>query len=183
MANLIVAFPRIDDAKNIKNVLVRNGYTVAAACSTGAQAINYAEDLMNGIIVCGYRFPDMLAFQLKEQLPAGFDMLMIASSEYHDPRRSDIVFVSMPLKVHDLISSLEMVSQNQDRRRRKMREAAKTRTDQERGVIEEAKRVLMDRNHMTEAQAHRYIQKCSMDSGINMVETAQMIISILFEDN
>ena len=33
---------------------------------------------------------------------------------------------------------------------------------------------------MTEAEAHRYIQKCSMDSGTNMVETAQMIISIMF---
>ena len=36
----------------------------------------------------------------------------------------------------------------------------------------------MDRNGMTEAEAHRYIQKCSMDNGTNMVETAQMVISL-----
>ena len=29
---------------------------------------------------------------------------------------------------------------------------------------------------MTEPEAFRYIQKCSMDSSTNMVETAQMII-------
>ena len=29
---------------------------------------------------------------------------------------------------------------------------------------------------MTESEAHRYIQKCSMDSGTNLVETSQMII-------
>ena len=37
----------------------------------------------------------------------------------------------------------------------------------------------MDRNNMTEADAHRYLQKCSMDSGTNMVETAQMIMSLI----
>ena len=32
---------------------------------------------------------------------------------------------------------------------------------------------------MTEAEAHCYLQKCSMDSGTNMVETAQMIMSLI----
>ena len=31
---------------------------------------------------------------------------------------------------------------------------------------------------MAELEAHRYLQKCSMDSGTNMVETAWMIISL-----
>ena len=37
----------------------------------------------------------------------------------------------------------------------------------------------MRRNHMTEEEAHRYIQKCSMDSGTNLIETAQMVLSIM----
>ena len=32
---------------------------------------------------------------------------------------------------------------------------------------------------MSEEEAHRYIQKCSMDSGTNMLETAQMVISLI----
>ncbi len=32
---------------------------------------------------------------------------------------------------------------------------------------------------MTESEAHRYIQKCSMDSGTNLVETAQMILALM----
>lgn len=31
---------------------------------------------------------------------------------------------------------------------------------------------------MTEEEAHRYMQKCSMDSGTNMIETAQMVLSL-----
>ena len=33
-------------------------------------------------------------------------------------------------------------------------------------------------NHMTEEEAHRYIQKCSMDSGTSLTETAEMVISM-----
>ena len=40
--------------------------------------------------------------------------------------------------------------------------------------------LLMERNHLTEEEAHRYIQKSSMDNGTNMVETAQMILTLLF---
>ena len=41
--------------------------------------------------------------------------------------------------------------------------------------------VLMERNHMTEEEAFRYIQKSSMDSGTNMVETAQMILMLFYD--
>ena len=46
-------------------------------------------------------------------------------------------------------------------------------------VIRKAKEVLMERSYMTEAEAHRYIQKCSMDSGNNMAETARMVLEIM----
>ena len=48
-----------------------------------------------------------------------------------------------------------------------------------REIINQAKALLMERNNMTEEEAHRYIQKCSMDSGTNMLETAQMVISLM----
>ena len=37
----------------------------------------------------------------------------------------------------------------------------------------------MERNQMTEEQAHRYIQKRSMDNGTGLLETAQMILSVM----
>ena len=57
----------------------------------------------------------------------------------------------------------------------------KNRTEEEKKILWEAKAVLMERNHMTEEEAHRYIQKCSMDSGTNLVETAQMVLTLLTE--
>ena len=45
VTNIIVVLPKIEDAKSIKNVLVRSGFSVMAACSTGAQALGAADAL------------------------------------------------------------------------------------------------------------------------------------------
>ena len=90
-----------------------------------------------------------------------------------------IVCLSMPLKVHDLINTIDMMIQTIERRRRRLRAKPKERNAEEIELIKNAKEVLMNRNHMTEEEAHKYIQKCSMDSGTNMVETAQMVLTMM----
>ena len=60
-------------------------------------------------------------------------------------------------------------------------DVAEKRTEQEQNYINNAKWLLMERNHMTEQEAFRYIQKSSMDSGTNMVETAQMILLLIYD--
>ena len=180
MANIIVVFPKIEDAKNIRNLLVRYGFSVSAVCTTGAQAISTADGLDDGIVVCGYRFPDMIYADLHADLPSHFEMLLVASQKYlSECSNQDIVTVSMPIKVHDLIDTLQMMDAAIARRRRKRKSVPKGRSDEERALITQAKELLMERNNMTEEEAHRYIQKCSMDSGTNMVETAQMVLSIM----
>ncbi|MCI8466037.1 MAG: ANTAR domain-containing protein [Lachnospiraceae bacterium] len=180
MANIIVAFPKAEDAKNIRNILNRNGFHVIAICTTGAQVLNYAEELNDGIVVCGYRFADMRYGELHEYLPDEFEMLLIASERYWGESTADnLVCISMPLKLHDFIDTLTMMEEAQLRRRRKRRAQPKVRNEGDQAVIAGAKEVLMERNHMTETEAHRYIQKCSMDSGTNMVETAHMILDIM----
>ena len=46
-------------------------------------------------------------------------------------------------------------------------------------MIHEAKLLLMNRNNMTEEEAHRYLQKTSMDNGTSLVETAQMVLQLM----
>ena len=36
----------------------------------------------------------------------------------------------------------------------------------------------MERNRMTEPEAHKYLQNCSMDSQVSLIEAAQMVISL-----
>lgn len=180
MTSIIVALPKAEDAKGIKNLLVRNGFPVAAVCTTGSQAISYADHLGGGIVICGYKLPDMIYSQLRECLPTGFEMLLIASRHIlAECMDNDIISLAMPLKVYDMVNTIDMMVQAAERQKKRRREGPKKRNEAETALIMEAKKVLMDRNNMTEEEAHRYIQKCSMDSGTNMVETAQMVLSMM----
>lgn len=180
MVNVIVVFPKIEDAKNIRNLLIRNGYNVVAVCASGAQVLQAADQFEEGIVVCGYRFADMIYSELRECLPPHFEMLLVASNNILGQGVSrNIVCLPLPLKVHDLVNTLEMMAATQVRRRRKQKAKPKERSAEDRRIIEDAKKLLMERNHMTEEEAHRYIQKCSMDSGNNLVETAKMVFSLM----
>lgn len=180
MTNVVVAFSKQEDARSIKNILMKNGFQVVAVCTSGSQVLNTAGELSGGIVVCGYRFADMMFDELKYNLPSGFDMLMIASPTRWSGRVPEqVVCLAMPLKVHELVSTLTQMTESYERRRKKRRQQPKERSSEERDLLAKAKALLMERNNMTEEEAHRYIQKCSMDSGTNMVETAQMVMSLI----
>ena len=53
---------------------------------------------------------------------------------------------------------------------------------EEQGVLRRAKALLMKRNHLTEPEAHRYLQKTSMDTGRSMMESAHMVTMLMPED-
>ena len=175
---LIVVMPKAQDADSIRRILLKNGYANVFACSSGAKAVNLMHEFDDGIVVSGYRMVDMMYSDVRADMPVGFQMLLLASKEALSARQErEIVCLSMPLKVHELLDTLQMMARGVLRRRKKAG-GAMGRSEEERQLIREAKELLMTRNHMTEEEAHRYIQKCSMDSGTNLVETAQMVLAM-----
>lgn len=180
MRNIVIAFPKTEVALNIKKILLKSGYPVTAVCTTGAQALQSLNGLEDGVLVCGYRFVDMMYEELYEYLPKDFQMLLIASASAVMEREVDnLVCLSMPLKVHQLLETLEMMDYTIARKRKRMRAQPKERSEEERRILDQAKGVLRNRNGMTEEEAHRYLQKRSMDNGTGLVETAQMILSLM----
>lgn len=179
MQKIIVAFGRAEDSQKIKSILIRSGSEVAAACTTGARVLSLL-DGEGGIVICGFKLQDMNCMQLAEDLPPGYQLLVIAS-----PARIEeaslppgTVFLPLPLKVPDLLSTLEIMLGRLSRRRRRKPDRP-VRSEKERRAIEEAKSMLMERNHMTEPEAHRYLQKCAMDSGNSLPDTAAMLIAMI----
>ena len=180
MTNIIVAFAKIDDAKSIKNILVKNGFQVTAVCTSGAQVLGFADEFHDGIVICGYRLADMICVDVQVNLPKGFEMVVMASQRVlTEITGTNILGLAMPLKVHELVSTVNMMSQGIIRRKKKQREKPRVRNEEEVATIAKAKRLLMERNNMTEEEAHRYLQKHSMDNSTNMVETAQMVLSMM----
>jgi len=179
MADIIVAFPKLDDAKNLRKMLIRNGYDVNKVCDSGAQVIDAVNRLDGGIVISGYRFSDMYYREINEYLPKGFQMLLLASpGKLAECDATGLVSLAMPFKVQDFLDTLGMMMAQHNRWNKRPKSKPKGRSENDRRVIAAAKELLMERNQMTEDEAHKYIQKLSMDSSTNLVETAEMILEL-----
>ena len=181
MSSIVIALPKIEDAKKIRAVLARHGFTVASVCTTASNALSSAYELGSGVLICSHRLPDMNYLDLSECMPRDFEMLLLASARVICEVPTSILSVQMPVKASDLVNTVNMILTQQERRKRKEKKKPKARSWKEQNYIYNAKMMLMQRNHLSEDEAYRYIQKSSMDSGTNMVETAQMLLMLLYE--
>lgn len=177
--SIIIALPKQEDAKHIRDILLHRGLGEAMICITAAQVLTQVHQLDYGIVICGCRLSDMHYTQLADYLPASFEMLLIASSTALATGQVGVMCLRLPLKASDLNGTVEMMLQQISRRIKRQRSGGMKRNEQEQRDIRQAKGILMERNNMTEQEAFRYIQKCSMDSGTNMAETAQMILLMM----
>ena len=85
-----------------------------------------------GIFNRGYRFADMICMELRTNLPEGFDMLVMASKRVlAEVSGTGIIGLAMPLKVHELVNTVGMMSQNVLRRKKKRREKPSVRNQEE----------------------------------------------------
>ena len=181
MSSIFVAFSKMEDAKKIRALLTRSGFDVTGICSTGAQALGLMNQHTSGLLITGYRLSDMYYTELYEYLPKGFEMLLVGSCRVISNCPSGILSVEAPLRAYDFVNTVRMMTAQIDLRRKKMKKP-KVRSLQEEVYIQDAKRLLMERNHISEGEAHRYLQKCSMDTQTNLVETAQMILRLIFDE-
>lgn len=180
MAGVVIVLPKVEDAKGIKNLLNKKGFMVNAVCTSGSQAISAVDEMGEGIVICGYKFSDMTYKELQEYLPKSVAMLLVASpSKLSGIHLDGIVCLEMPLKVQDMIDTLHMMEMGLAGKKGKKKPKPKRRKPEEQMYIDRAKKILMERNRLSEEEAHRYMQKTSMDSGTNMVEAAQMILDMM----
>lgn len=176
---IIVAFPKLEDAKNLKKVLIRNGFDDILACSSASQVISTANESEGGVVICGYKLADMHYSELFGFLPREFSMLLVASpAKLQDCYSREIVCLAAPIQNREFVSTVQMMTMDIARElKRRNKNRPKKRSAEEQKVIDAAKALLMERNQMTEQDAHKYLQKLSMDSGNNLVETAEMILT------
>ncbi|HIX24345.1 MAG TPA: ANTAR domain-containing protein [Candidatus Lachnoclostridium avicola] len=190
MKGIVIVFSKEEDGKKIGRALERNGFQDAVCCSTGAQALQEASMMDGGIVISSVRLKDMHCSQLREYLPEGVELLVIGSEAMLSDCPPDVMTVSSPIRVFDLVNTVRMMMSRGDRRRG-MRAGGshsqenvrhgKTRSPEDEQAIRKAKQLLMERNRLSEEAAHRYLQKRSMETGRTMAESARMVL-VLYEN-
>jgi len=173
MADLIVAFSKIEDARSISSVLVRHGHNVVTTCRSGSYVLNATDRISSGIIICGYKLSDMVYSELSEDIPGSFRMIVVASRERIDEAETEgVVFEATPISVKSLLGSIEAVeAETYERRRRPAK-----RSTGDRGRIDAAKQLLIAKRGMTEPEAHKFLQRKSMESGVSLTVAAEKVM-------
>ena len=182
MSVIIVALPQIKDAKRIRRILIEHGFESIVACNTAAAALTEVNKYQSGLIISGYKLPDMYYTELCDYIPKFYELLLMGTANTVSTASSGIMSITTPVKIYELVNTVEMVYGQLQRRYKKAHKVPKKRTQKEENYIKNAKFLLMERNHLSEEEAFRYIQKSSMDSGTNMVETAQMVLTLIYDE-
>lgn len=179
MSIIVVVLPKLDNAKKIRKILLEHGFQNVFACSSASLALQTVNQNECGLVFSGYRLTDMYYLELLNSLPSCFELVLLGLPETVAAADAGILSLTTPIKIYDLVNTAEMVL-GQLKRRARRKKKPKVRNEREENYVRNAKLLLMERNHLTEEEAHRYIQKSSMNNGTSMVETAQMILTLLF---
>ena len=155
-------------------MLEKEGITPDICCNSGAAVRRAAAKLGGGVVVCGYKLTDISAFELAQAIHECSLILVIAPKAQLGMYDGDVVFkLPAPVSRTDLAASVRMLMQME---RRRVRERIPKRSEDEKKLITEAKRLLMERNYMSEDEAYRFLQKRSMDSGGRLCDIAAEIL-------
>ena len=174
MDQVIVAFESSQTAERIRYVLESGATASCVLCRTADQVRRAVHKLHITAVVCGFKLADQGAEALFRDLPPTCAMLVLAPQNLLELLQEEDIFrLATPVSKGDLTGSVRMLLQMG---RRLERTFKPRRSSEEQALIDQAKALLMERSGMSEAQAHRFLQKTSMDNSARLVQTAQMIL-------
>lgn len=174
MDRIVAAFAHEEAQRRILRLLENGGYAVAGCFFSGADVIRAAHKLEGAAVVCSFRLRDMTAAELAENLGPDTGILVIASAANLDLCQGENLYkLPIPASRADLYASVDMLLRF---RREHARRSPPQRQEEAQKLIRRAKELLMDVNRMSESEAHRFLQKRSMDTGLRLEQTARLVI-------
>lgn len=169
---IILAFSNEQVGGKISRMLSAGGIQVQSICHSGAEVSRKILQTESALVITSFKLGDITAELLYDDLPDTCRMLVIGKAQQKEMIQNDrIVFMPLPLNKDELCRAVEMIIGGVYRRGKPA-----ARTEEEQKIIEQAKLFLSEHYMMSEAQAHRFIQKRSMDTGARFVDTARMIL-------
>ena len=128
-----------------------------------------------GIVICGYSLPDMTADDLCYDIGGAGEVIAVAQASMLDLCENEYIHkIASPLKKNELIYMVRLLLEMEEKR---ISAFKNTRSDEDKKTIFEAKKLLMGEMGISEDEAHKYIQKMSMDMRVRFSVAAEQIIN------
>lgn len=173
MEQIFLAFENEANRHKLHRLLEQSGFPVRGLFTSGAQTLRAVRRMGGGVVVCGYKLPDMTADMLADDLEGSARVVVIAHADRLDAcQHPDITRIAAPFSREELISAiLRLCREDEPRRQEKRRLEA-----EHAQVVAQAKARLMHLEHLDEPTAHRRLQVRSMALGKPIHEIALAIL-------
>lgn len=170
MARIVIASATETSREHLTQLLVSSGYSIFRCCASGSElrrTLNACED---GVVILMGHLPDCKADELQWDYGDRIQILLIAKPAVLEACEAQGIFrLALPASSQAVIGAVEMLSQLHQ-----MRLPKRIGTDKQ--IVEQAKRLLMQRQSLTEPEAHRALQQYAMNHGMKMAEYAAQIV-------
>ncbi len=176
MGGVIIACKDGAMCDKLAHTLAAAGIDVVGTATKGASALQKAARYYgdNGVLLCAYSMSDMTAAELYRIMPEGFQMVVLLTARQRAMiTQGDMLCLDIPINRGDLINTIRMFTEPQ----KPLFVRPDKRSEDEKELIHRAKALLMERNGMSEPEAHRFLQRQSMNSGQSLVSVALNILN------
>jgi response regulator NasT len=169
---------------DLKEELQKQGYLVVGDVGDGLSAVNLARELRPDLVVMDIRMPEMDGISAAEVLTREKIAPVVLLTAFSDDELIDrarnagvVHYVTKPWRQSDLKPAIE-IALNRFQEFRSMESKVKDLEDHlaTRKVVEKAKGVLMEKYHISEADAFKRIQRASMNNRKPMKDVAEAIL-------
>ncbi|MBQ6595874.1 MAG: ANTAR domain-containing protein [Clostridia bacterium] len=170
MARILIAGATAESRERLYRLLSSKGWSPFRCCASGSELRRAMNECEDGIVILAGAPSGVQAEELCWDYGERFRILLIARPEVLDAcETADVFRLAVPTSGQAVLGAVEMLSQMISRQ-------LPRRTGADRQLVDEAKRILMQRQSVTEAEAHRMMQQYAMDHGIRMTDYALRII-------
>lgn len=181
---VVIIDDSIGSRATLGQALKRLGFEVVGEGSSGSEAIRLAQTLKPDVLFLAVGLPDLDGLTTAAQILEIHALPILILSSHIDQELIQrakeagvMAYLVKPLREEELLPAIELAISRFDEFNALRKENADLkRILEDRKLIERAKRILMEREKISEPQAFGRIQKDSMNSRRSMAEIAQAIL-------
>ncbi|MGE5543663.1 MAG: ANTAR domain-containing response regulator [Bacillota bacterium] len=162
----------------VRELLIHRGYVITGEADNASEALRKCRSQPVEMVVMDTELEggriSQVAMILEEDAVAS--VLILASNV--DSGIKDFNYILKPVTASNLIPAIESTLANYRKRMRLMKEVDRLQKQlATRKAVDMAKGILMLSQGMSEEQAHRFLQKASMDKGLPLKKVADTVIA------
>ena len=171
MARIVLSGSSEQSREQMSRLLSSSGYPVFRLCGSAGELRRALNDCGDGLLILAGPLPGCSTDELCWDYGDQVQILLIARPPALEACEAPGIFrLALPTSRQTVIGAVEMLTQLHRMRLPK-------RPDKEKQLVDQAKDILMRKEHVTEPQAHRLLQEMAMNRGMRMAECAAKIVS------